>query len=83
MKAKRSRTKGNPQEGNATTSVAYALKAQVGSKVRYRSADETVGGTVTEVRQDGFTILWDDGLSCSARFDNHKCLVHLDDIEFL
>ena len=64
-------------------SVGYALKAQVGSKVRYRTADEMVVGTVTEVRQDGFTILWDDGLSCSARLDNQKCLAHLDDIEFL
>lgn len=64
-------------------SIDHAFKAQVGNKVRYRSAEETVSGTVTEVRDDGFTIRWDDGLSCTASYDKQECQAHLRDIEFL
>ena len=60
----------------------HARKAQVGNKVQYRSAEETLGGTITEVEHDGFTIKWDDGLSCSVSYAKQKCRTHLNNIEF-
>ncbi len=62
--------------------IDHAHKAQVGDKVRYRSDEETISGTVTEVSHNGFTISWDDGLSCVVSCDKQECREHLNDIEF-
>jgi sRNA-binding protein len=62
--------------------IDHAQKARLGDKVRYRSTEETIAGTVTEVRYDGLTIMWDDGLYCVVSCDKQKCREHLNDIEF-
>jgi hypothetical protein len=59
-----------------------ARKAQVGDKIRYRSTEETMGGTVTEVKTDRMTIMWDDGLSCAVSFARRECKAHLSEMEF-